>query len=369
MARTSVDLRKSLPVAPAQRVRREILILLLAPALLYLLACLLTHHPDDPSWSHSGSLTGVVQNFGGVAGAWFADLALAFCGVAAYALPLLLGLIAWSALRTRPAGAEPALAPALRLIGCVLFLFAAAGMAWLQIRAGDSTLPAGPGGLLGQWVGGGLSRTFGFMGASLFLLAALLVAVTLATGLSWFALMDRIGALMLGIGVGLARAANRFGDWRAARAAKVERKEVRREDSVKRARREPVKIEPQLPPPEKSERARREQQIPLFSVPAGDNTLPPLSLLDEPRPQPKGYTEEALATLSRQIEFKLKDFRIEAQVVGVYPGPVITRFEMEPAPGVKGSQISSLDKDIARGLSVKSVRVVDVIPGKSVIGL
>jgi DNA segregation ATPase FtsK/SpoIIIE, S-DNA-T family len=369
LARSSADLRKSLPVAPTQRVRREILILLLAPALLYLLACLLTHHPDDPSWSHSGSVTGVVQNFGGVAGAWFADLAFAFCGLAAYALPLLLGLIAWAALGGRPAAAEPPLAPALRLTGCVLFLFAAAGMAHLQLRDIAGTLPAGSGGLLGQWVGAGLGRTFGYLGASLFLLAALLVAITLATGLSWFALMDRLGALILALGAALARGVQRAGEWRAARAVQVERKEVRREDSVKRARREPVRIEPQLPPPEKSERARREQQIPLFSVAATDNALPPLSLLDEPRPQPKGYSEEALATLSRQIEFKLKDFRIEAQVVGVYPGPVITRFEMEPAPGVKGSQVSSLDKDIARGLSVKSVRVVDVIPGKSVIGM
>ena len=119
---------------------------------------------------------------------------------------------------------------------------------------------------------------------------------------------------------------------------------------------------------EKSDRAKREQQIPLFHV--GDGTgIPPLALLDDPKPQPKGYSEETLETLSRQIEFKLKDFRIEAQVVGAYPGPVITRFELEPAPGVKVSQISSLDKDIARGLSVKSVRVVDVIPGKSVVGL
>jgi DNA segregation ATPase FtsK/SpoIIIE, S-DNA-T family len=369
LARTSADIRKTLPASTVQRVRREILILLLAPALLYMLACLVTHHPDDPSWSHSGSVTGVVQNFGGVAGAWFADLALAFCGLAAYALPVLLGLIAWTALRGRPAGAEPVLAPAFRLLGCVLFLLAAAGMAYLQLHDADSVLPAGSGGLLGQWVGGSLSRTFGYMGASLFLLAALLVAITLATGLSWFALMDRIGALILGLGGRVSRSANRLGDWRAARAAKVERKEVRREDTVKRAKREPVRIEPQLPPPEKSERAQREQQIPLFNVVASNNALPPLSLLDEPKPQPKGYSEEALATLSRQIEFKLKDFRIEAQVVGVYPGPVITRFEMEPAPGVKGSQISSLDKDIARGLSVKSVRVVDVIPGKSVIGM
>jgi S-DNA-T family DNA segregation ATPase FtsK/SpoIIIE len=148
-----------------------------------------------------------------------------------------------------------------------------------------------------------------------------------------------------------------------------EREEVRKVETEKREKRAPVRIEPPpAPVVEKSERAKRETQIPLFHT--GDGTgIPPLALLDDPKPQAKGYSEETLETLSRQIEFKLKDFRIDAQVVGAYPGPVITRFEIEPAPGVKVSQISSLDKDIARGLSVKSVRVVDVIPGKSVIGL
>src|SRR5699024_4894729 len=108
---------------------------------------------------------------------------------------------------------------------------------------------------------------------------------------------------------------------------------------------------------------------PLFTGAAAKGELPPLSLLDEPAEQGPGYSEETLEVLSRQVELKLKDFRIEAKVVGVYPGPVITRFELEPAPGVRGSQVSNLDKDIARGLSVTSVRVVDVIPGKSVIGL
>ncbi|HAI60072.1 MAG TPA: cell division protein FtsK, partial [Xanthomonadaceae bacterium] len=158
-------------------------------------------------------------------------------------------------------------------------------------------------------------------------------------------------------------------EWQRTRAMREEREEVRKLETQKRAKREPVHIEAPAPAVvEKSERAKREQQIPLFNaVPEGG--LPPLSLLDEPKVQERGYSEETLETLSRQIEFKLKDFRIDVQVVGAYPGPVITRFEMEPAPGVKGSQINSLDKDIARGLSVKSVRVVDVIPGKSVVGL
>jgi S-DNA-T family DNA segregation ATPase FtsK/SpoIIIE len=107
----------------------------------------------------------------------------------------------------------------------------------------------------------------------------------------------------------------------------------------------------------------------LFVGPAAPGERPPLSLLDEAPEQEAGYSDETLEVLSRQVELKLRDFRIEAKVVGVYPGPVITRFELEPAAGIRGSQVSSLDKDIARGLSVVSVRVVDVIPGKSVIGL
>ncbi|HEY6544801.1 MAG TPA: DNA translocase FtsK, partial [Dokdonella sp.] len=182
-------------------------------------------------------------------------------------------------------------------------------------------------------------------------------------------LMDAIGRFLLGAGAGVAERMRRSGDRSAAREARAEREVVRRIETVKQSRREPIRIEPVVAPIEKSERAQRETQIPLFAGASSDGGLPPLSLLDEPRQQVKGYSGETLEALSRQVELKLKDFRIEAQVVGVFPGPVITRFEMQPAPGIKGSQISTLDKDIARGLSVTSVRVVDVIPGKSVIGL
>ncbi|TAL89387.1 MAG: DUF87 domain-containing protein, partial [Rhodanobacter sp.] len=155
----------------------------------------------------------------------------------------------------------------------------------------------------------------------------------------------------------------------AARQARSEREVIKKADAVKQARREPVRIEAAPTPVTKSERAHLETQIPLFTGAAAPGELPPLSLLDEAPEQGPSCTEETLEILSRQVEFKLKDFKIDVKVVGAYPGPVITRFEMEPAPGVRGSQVSSLDKDIARGLSVVSVRVVDVIPGKNVIGL
>jgi DNA segregation ATPase FtsK/SpoIIIE, S-DNA-T family len=368
VGKTASDIRRRTPPAPARRIWRESAILVVLVLLVYLLACLLSYSPNDPGWSHAGSLTGEIQNFGGRIGAWIADLSLYLLGLAAYALPIVLGLLAWNMLILRESEADSPLTPALRLLGFVGFLVSGAGLGYLHARGLGGDLPGGPGGILGQMVGGSLTGGFGFLGAGLFLVTLFLVAITLATGLSWFWVMDRIGQGVLSLGKLFGRSAKVAGEWQQARAAKAEREEVRREDTVKRARREPVKIEPQLPPPERSERAKREQQIPLFNIGDGD-ALPPLSLLDDPKPQPAGYSPEALETLSRQIEFKLKDFRIEVQVEGVFPGPVITRFELQPAPGIKGSQISSLDKDIARGLSVKSVRVVDVIPGKSVIGL
>ncbi|KLD73061.1 cell division protein FtsK, partial [Xanthomonas hyacinthi DSM 19077] len=194
-------------------------------------------------------------------------------------------------------------------------------------------------------------------------------AVTLATGLSWFKLMDLTGQGVVRLGGWFGGKMRRAPEVMAARNARAEREVVKKAEAIKQAKREPVRIETPVPMVVKSDRASRENQIPLFTGASMNGEVPPLSLLDEAPPQGPGYSEETLEVLSRQVELKLKDFRIEARVMGVYPGPVITRFELEPAAGVRGSQVSSLDKDIARGLSVVSVRVVDVIPGKNVIGL
>ncbi|MGI8560718.1 MAG: DNA translocase FtsK 4TM domain-containing protein, partial [Luteimonas sp.] len=353
-----------------QRLMRDIALIAIAPVLLYLFVCLLTFSPDDPSWSHSGSVTAPLENAGGRVGAWTADMLLYLFGYVAYLLPLMLGGVAWIALfgMDSDGDGEADLGPALRLVGIVGFLVSATGLLSLRMPS-VVDLSAGGGGILGRLVGNSLNAGFGVLGGNLFLLALLLVSVTLATGLSWLAVMDRIGRWVLALPALFRRGSQQASEWQQARAYRDERTETRKIDTELRAKRAPVRIEPPAPAQvEKSDRAKREQQIPLFHVGDGSG-IPPLALLDDPKPQPKGYSEETLETLSRQIEFKLKDFRIDAQVVGAYPGPVITRYELEPAPGVKVSQISSLDKDIARGLSVKSVRVVDVIPGKSVVGL
>jgi S-DNA-T family DNA segregation ATPase FtsK/SpoIIIE len=353
-----------------QKLWRELALVAIVPLLVYLLASLVSYSTDDPGWSRTGSIAGAMHNMGGLIGAYLADFSFWFFGYVAYTVPFVLGGVAWIALFGLDSDGDGHVdfGPALRLIGIVGFLVSATGLLHL-IGGAAPNLPAESGGILGQLSGRAMHSMFGGMGGNLFLFMVLMLSVTLATGLSWFALMDWIGGQVLKLIARFGEGRQQAAEWQRTRILREEREEVRKIDSEKRARREPVRIEPPAKSIiEKSERAQREQQIPLFNV-SGDNSTPPLSLLDDPQPQPKGYSEETLETLSRQIEFKLKDFRVEANVVGAYPGPVITRFELEPAPGVKGSQVSSLDKDIARGLSVKSVRVVDVIPGKSVIGL
>ena len=357
-----------------QRLWRDLALIVIAPVLLYLLACLFTYSPADPGWDRESSLLSQVHNVGGLAGAWLASFLLFLTGYTAFLLPIILGAIAWIALfgMDTDGDGHVDLGPALRLVGIVGFLVATCGLLALRVE-GSNAFSAGSGGVLGRLAANSLHTLFGPLGANLFLISLFLISVTLATGLSWLVVMDRLGGWVLALpGLldrGARKGAKQASEWSEARALREEREEARKTDSEIRLRREKVKIEPPAAPAvEKSERAKREQQIPLFHVNDGSG-VPPLALLDDPKPQPKGYDAQTLETLSRQIEFKLKDFRIDAEVVGAYPGPVITRFEVQPAAGVKVSQISSLDKDIARGLSVKSVRVVDVIPGKSVIGL
>ncbi len=373
--KAAADARKSAAAAVdnprRQKLWRDLALIAIAPALLYLLASLFTYSPTDPGWSQSGSVVAPVHNMGGKVGAWIADVLRQLFGHVAYLIPVMLAAVAWIAMfglkKTDERGQDD-LGPALRLVGIVGFLIGATGFLYLRLPPGDV---ARAGGGLGVLVGKSLQTGFGPVGSNLFLLVLLLTSITLATGLSWFAVMEKIGKWVLALGPMLNKKKEQANEWQQTRALREEREEVRKVDAEVRAKREPVKIEPRPTPIiEKSDRAKRETQIPMFQGVNGDGSdIPPLALLDDPKPQAKGYDEQTLETLSRQIEFKLKDFRIDAQVVGAYPGPVITRFEIEPAPGIKVSQISSLDKDIARGLSVKSVRVVDVIPGKSVIGL
>jgi DNA segregation ATPase FtsK/SpoIIIE, S-DNA-T family len=347
---------------------REAAVLLLLPVLVYLAVCLFTYDPNDWSWSHAGG-NDPARNMGGSIGAKVADSLLQLFGAMAFVFPMLLAGVAWRLVRDlHPLPGSSRADSAWLLLGCIGLLITGSALAHLHLEFQSLHLPAQSGGVLGGLLGDLLRQGLGQLGATLILFGLFMISVTLVTGVSWFRLMEQIGDWTLRLIDWLQSRLQQRAEQREVRAVQEEREEVRKVERVKQARREPIRIEQPPPPVEKSERAERELQIPLFAaLPAGE--LPPLSLLDEPKQQIKGYSKETLETLSRQVELKLKDFRIEAQVVGAYPGPVITRFELQPAPGVRGSQISALDSDIARGLSLVSVRVVDVIPGKSVIGL
>jgi S-DNA-T family DNA segregation ATPase FtsK/SpoIIIE len=222
--------------------------------------------------------------------------------------------------------------------------------------------------MLGAGLSGVLSTAVGFTGATLLLLAMLAIGLSLFTGLSWVAFLEKFGG---GIEAAYQYAMQRWADRqdrRAGAVATMEREEVVEESKKKFEIHEPIRIEPAKVEIQKSPRVEREKQVPLFeNLP--DSPLPPLKLLDEAEKAIAVVSTETLEFTSRLIEKKLLDFGVEVKVIAAYPGPVITRYEIEPAVGVKGSQIINLIKDLARALSVISIRVVETIPGKSCMGL
>ncbi len=300
-------------------------------------------------------------------GAWLADVFLYLFGYLAYLFPIMLAYTGWLVFRGRYADARVDwYALASRATGFVLTLGAGCGLATPHFNG--SRLPLDAGGILGDLIGNGLASVLSLLGGSLLLLALFLTGITLFTGISWLGLMDATGGYTLAFFAWLRTIYRRFREERDARQVRRERETVVKKETVRTAKRKPPRIEPTIGPLAPSIRVEKERQVPLFDPPA-ENTLPPLALLDEPQATKNAVSMATLEAISRQVEMKLRDFGIEVEAVAVHPGPVVTRFELQPAPGLKVSRISNLAKDLARSLSVTSVRIVEVIPGKSVIGL
>ena len=338
---------------------------------IFLVACLLSYDPTDPG-PFSSVASDRVNNIGRLIGAWLANFFLFLTGYLAYSLPLVLIYCGWLVYdwAGKPKENASAVEWLARLTGLLLFILASTGLAHMHTFPPAGSMPAGGGGVVGLQIALPLFEASGALGSTLFLLAMLLVGLTLFAGISWFAVMDLIGKYTLAGLAWLGTAIAGMRDWFAGRRAKAKRVEVRKADEVRQKSKPIRKIEPQIASPESmpSQRVARERQQPLFkNLPAG--SLPPLELLDDPPEQAEGYSLEVLEAISRQVELKLADFGVQVDVVEVHPGPVVTRFELQPAAGIKSAQILNLAKDLARGLSVISVRVVEVIPGKSTIGL
>jgi S-DNA-T family DNA segregation ATPase FtsK/SpoIIIE len=341
-----------------------------------LLLALLTYSANDASWGHA-TTSGQVANAVGPVGANTADMFLRFFGAISYLFPVLLALRALQILRThflRESDEFDSVTFILRLIGFALVMISATSLANIQFADMAHSYPEGPGGILGKSIGDASMAAFSYTGSTLILMALFLFGLTVFADISWIQLIDRIGSSAIDL-------SHRFSSYMAER--KRNKEELRQSQEALSERQ--VKVEAvakskkqRLPPtiktpvakPQVSPRIEREKQQTLFADADVAGSLPQLNLLDASnKSADSGYSEESLEHLSRLLELKLQDFGIKAEVVEVLPGPVVTRFEIQPAAGVKVSRISGLAKDLARSMAVISVRVVEVIPGKSVVGI
>lgn len=357
----------ALPHPMHKRMREGAMIFMLAIAA-FLLLSMVTYNPQDPGWTFSGG-RGTVENAGGRAGAWFSDVFLQFFGYIAYVFPLMVGYVAYLSYQTeRVTHENHKMFLTFRSVGFFLTLLAGSGLAHIHFLDPQIQPSYQAGGILGRVMADSLIPYFGFTGGTLLLLALFLTGFTWFTGLSWLWLMDVVGHYTF---VFLDYMKFKIADIRErlhARKVSQERVKSIKKEHTKAAKRKPVKIEPVIERVETSTRKEKERQTKLFDEDV-EGEMPPLNLLDESNGPQHQISEESLSAMSRLVELKLADFAIDAQVVAVHPGPVITRFELDLAPGVKVSKISNLSKDLARALSAISVRIVEVIPGKSVVGL
>jgi S-DNA-T family DNA segregation ATPase FtsK/SpoIIIE len=364
---------------------REIAVLVFFACGLFFLIALATFSLDDAGWTHSGTTKANV-NACGVFGAWLADISFSFFGLLAYLLPL---IIFWAGYKLHIQREAPKIFPLiLHVLGIIAFIISATALLNLYLLRSGVDLPNSTGGIVGQEVGNTLVVKLGNSGATLFLMVGLLGGITLATKVSWLSMLDLIGKYtVLLFKLLLGRSAGVNGGRFAALEEAYDSEAFFSSTSVEQA---PAPVPPILKAETEAVKKAAAKMSPVLEKVLADaqkavakqvakkavavrfenqGALPPLELLDNRDTRVKGYTQTDLEEMSRLVENILQDFNVNVEVVGFLPGPVITRFELQPAPGVKVSRISSLSKDLARALSVTSVRIVEVIPGKSVIGL
>ena len=355
-----------------RRAMREGVLITTLALCAFLALSLFTFSPNDPNWARVSS-TDTIQNAAGPAGAWVANVCFSLFGYIAFLFPVMLMYQAWRVLKDASGVLFDPLMIALRFVGLCLIMVSATGLMVQYFGLDGPPMPFSHGGLLGITTASAVDAAFGLAGGTLVLLAIFLFGMTIFIDFSWITLMDWIGASLLGLS---RAAAARWQHWQSRRQEKKQVAEVvqkRRAASREHAKQQENRLPPTITsapkPSAPSLRVQKERQQSLFDGPV-IGELPPVSLLDAPqKTDKKGYSAESLEAMSRLLELKLKDFGIVAEVTAVLPGPVVTRFEIQPAPGVKVSRITNLAKDLARSMAVISVRVVEVIEGKSVVGI
>ncbi|WP_423459775.1 DNA translocase FtsK [Ottowia sp. VDI28] len=372
----------SAPRSGASRFAQELILVLGLAALIFFIMALASHSAQDAAWSTSGS-GGPIRNWAGKLGAWISDLAYVLLGfsawwcVAAGAHAWVTGVMRW--LNGSPSAPQVSADGWWGLLlhtraafwgGLILLLAASTGLEWTRLYRWEDLLPGSAGGVLG-YLGGPLAvKWLGFTGSALLGIAAGLVGAALTFRFSWSRVAERIGAALYALVETRREKRELAQDKALGQQAAREREEVvhhEREESEEQHP-IPVLIEPAIAPVPASERVVKEKQKPLFTE-LPDSSLPQVDLLDGAQANQETVAPETLEMTSRLIEKKLKDFGVEVRVVMASPGPVITRYEIEPATGVKGSQVVNLAKDLARSLSLVSIRVIETIPGKNYMAL
>ncbi len=348
---------------------------LLAGFVLGLLAllALATHNVADGAFSTSGA-SAATLNKAGVLGAWFSDLAYFLFGYSIW-WAVLVGARAWLAalarmLRSEPPASNPATRPTWVVwFGLALLLAASAALEWSRLYHWEAGVVGGQaGGVVGYLLGSSSMKLLGFAGSGVLWIAALVAAVSMAFGFSWLRVAESIGATLESMRREGVLRLERAQDLRAGELALREREQSVEVEQLLHEDHLPIVIEPSVVEVPKSTRVVKERQKPLFNELA-DTKLPQVDLLDASPGRQESVSPETLEMTSRLIEKKLKDFGVEVRVVAASPGPVITRYEIEPATGVKGAQVVNLAKDLARSLSLISIRVVETIPGKTTMAL
>ena len=349
---------------------REVGLLLSSGVLAYLTLVLGTYDPLDPAWSRQSALEDA-SNAGGVVGAHISDVLLYLFGISAWWIVLAGTLLVVRAYRhTARRITENPKVVLLVTTGLALLVFSSAAFEGLRLYSAHFELPGKPGGIVGGEIALISSSAFGFIGSTLMFLILMAVGISLVSGISWITISEKVGYWLEWTALRIWQGWESWRDRKAgeiALEARMDRLDEVREKFTS-PNPKPLRIDKPIQHVAQSERAQKEKQKPLFED-LPDSELPSINLLDTPPSDVEVISSDTLEYTSRLIEKKLLDFNIEVRVVAAQPGPVITRYEIEPAVGVKGSQIINLTRDLARSLSVVSIRVVETIPGKTTMGL
>ena len=359
--------------------------LVLMAVAIFLVVALLGFQRSDPGWSHAIQ-GGALLNPAGRAGAWVADLLLYLFGVSAWWWVLLLLMLVWWGYHHlngmgfdqnlgQPEDSGERHALYLSLFGFFLLVLSSASLEALRFYTIKFQLPLAPGGMLGIELGKLAYIYLGYNGSTLFLLGAMALGWSLFVGMSWLRFCEQLGAMVEGVYHTVARTKENWQDRRIGREVAHQR-EVVVDEEKKRVEQQPPLLIVDKPPilvesvsVKVEKRIDRERQASLFPEAVEGGRLPPLHLLDPAAEQTEGQPVEMLEFTSRLIERKLADFGVQVKVLAAYPGPVVTRYEIEPAVGVKGSQVLNLARDLARALALVSIRVVETVPGKTCMAL